>query len=222
MFSLLFSFLWHLLWIVLFSIKSPPLERFSPLIPVLYLGGYSYTKEFSPKELRGGVIPLFQLPPMEKEDKSWLESGFLSSQLFASSSPGLKNIPLEEDIFLSPLDLEKRRLVFLHPSLPPFPKEEQKGKDNSLIQWEEERREVILKVLPQYPALAKKEDIEGEVVLNFLVNPEGRVVKVEVDKSSGYLPLDLSSSLSLYYWRFTSSKGYSKGKIKFIFPLSDE
>ncbi len=44
--------------------------------------------------------------------------------------------------------------------------------------------------LPDYPALAKQKNIEGDVYLNLLINKTGKVEKVQVIKSSGHEILD--------------------------------
>src|SRR3569623_1873581 len=46
---------------------------------------------------------------------------------------------------------------------------------------------------PPYPALSKRLGEEGVVRLNILVNPDGSVAQLEIDKSSGYARLDESA-----------------------------
>lgn len=55
---------------------------------------------------------------------------------------------------------------------------------------------------PDYPLSEKRQDHEGIVSLLLLVGPDGRVVDVRVEKSSGYPALDAAAVEAARGWRF--------------------
>jgi len=56
---------------------------------------------------------------------------------------------------------------------------------------------------PQYPATAERLQQEGQVVLGFQIDTQGRVIGQRVDKSSGYAQLDSAALRALSRCRFT-------------------
>ncbi len=58
-------------------------------------------------------------------------------------------------------------------------------------------------IMPAYPEWAKKEGVEGTVMLSFVVLPDGSVKKnVMVHRTSGYQDFDLRAQQALRLWRF--------------------
>jgi len=55
---------------------------------------------------------------------------------------------------------------------------------------------------PAYPGLARKRGQEGTVILQVLVNKEGRVDDLEIETSSGFVLLDRASLSSVRKWSF--------------------
>jgi len=58
---------------------------------------------------------------------------------------------------------------------------------------------------PEYPALSKRRDEQGRVVVGVLVDSTGKVVDAEVEKSSGYPLLDNAA------FRFAAKEKFSPG-----------
>lgn len=56
--------------------------------------------------------------------------------------------------------------------------------------------------LPQYPPAARRRGIEGTVVLRVLVAADGRVLSVEIARSSGSEALDAAARETIGRWRF--------------------
>lgn len=64
---------------------------------------------------------------------------------------------------------------------------------------------------PAYPRLARKRRYEGTVILEVLVNQEGRVSELSVFKSSGFAVLDRAALKAVKKWRFEPGrKGVEK------------
>src|SRR3569623_511935 len=64
---------------------------------------------------------------------------------------------------------------------------------------------------PPYPALSKRLGEEGVVRLNILVNPDGSVAQLEIDKSSGYARLDESARKTVKNsWKFEPARQAGK------------
>ena len=59
---------------------------------------------------------------------------------------------------------------------------------------------------PSYPALAREQGLEGEVVLTVLVGADGRVVDVHVKASSGAPVLDEAAVGAVRQWTFEPSR----------------
>ena len=63
-------------------------------------------------------------------------------------------------------------------------------------------RKIVFSQLPTYPAWAKQQGIEGDVLLKFWVSPEGLVSNVEILRFSGFRDFDERAARSLRNWRF--------------------
>lgn len=64
---------------------------------------------------------------------------------------------------------------------------------------------------PAYPALSRRLGEEGVVRLNILVNPDGRVARLEIMKSSGYVRLDESARKTVQEnWKFVPARQAGK------------
>lgn len=54
---------------------------------------------------------------------------------------------------------------------------------------------------PQYPAAAVRQQLEGTVTLRLRVDPDGKVVEVEILESSGHRVLDLAAAEAVEQWQ---------------------
>lgn len=59
---------------------------------------------------------------------------------------------------------------------------------------------------PRYPPAARRSGEEGTVTLKVLVSAEGAPVRVELDQSSGSLPLDSAALDAVKGWRFVPAR----------------
>jgi len=55
---------------------------------------------------------------------------------------------------------------------------------------------------PAYPGRARKKGQEGTVILRVLVDPEGRVAELEIERSSGVALLDRTAAAAVKKWLF--------------------
>ena len=76
-------------------------------------------------------------------------------------------------------------------------REERKGildeegfEDELVISGPVSRRNLLRKIIPEYPQWAEDKGVEGEVRLKFWVSPDGTVASVEMETTSGYPDLD--------------------------------
>lgn len=63
---------------------------------------------------------------------------------------------------------------------------------------------------PVYPPSAKKNNIEGKVLLLVEVSPEGFTKNIQISQSSGYSILDNSAKNAVLSWKFIPAKQYGK------------
>ena len=61
---------------------------------------------------------------------------------------------------------------------------------------------IINQVLPEYPKRYQRRNIEGNVTLKLLVNQQGRVIKIDILKSSGFGQMDKSAITAVKQWVF--------------------
>ena len=59
---------------------------------------------------------------------------------------------------------------------------------------------------PPYPALSRRLQEQGRVLLRVLVNVEGRADQVQIQKSSGFTRLDGSAIDTVRHWKFVPAK----------------
>ena len=59
---------------------------------------------------------------------------------------------------------------------------------------------------PKYPDAARRDGKEGRVLLRVLVNEEGRIASVEVNRSSGAEALDHAAVEAIKRWRFSPAR----------------
>lgn len=65
---------------------------------------------------------------------------------------------------------------------------------------------VIQGAKPQYPMTARKQGLEGTVLLRVSVAPDGRITSVMVVRSSGHLMLDKAARDGVARWRFSAAR----------------
>jgi len=58
---------------------------------------------------------------------------------------------------------------------------------------------------PVYPALSKRLGEEGTVLCHLYIGDDGRVVRVTLERSSGYPRLDQAALAALRQWRFLAA-----------------
>lgn len=91
--------------------------------------------------------------------------------------------------------------------------------------WEVEVKPKLLMkyyVAPEYPEFAKKAEIEGQVLLMFIVNEEGRVTDIKVVKSLNE-SLDAAAIKAVGKWRYSPAKQRDKPvKVRVIQPVRFE
>ena len=208
--AFILSLCWHLFFGLLFTLKLGETAT-SPykVISVSYLGKIKPTVDNVTHSVMspGSVLPPFSLPslrliepPIATRWFSGMMKGILA-QTVKRITESSKEVP-----YPAHLDLETETTKKQEPpwKLPPswLPKK----REDSFIHWEGEMREAGVKYFPPYPQWAKKEGIESEVSLKFWVSPSGRVKKVEVEKSSGYIKLNILAMDYIRKWEFNPSE----------------
>ena len=79
----------------------------------------------------------------------------------------------------------------------------------------------IISPLPEYPARARRRNIEGTVILNVTIDMSGRPLAVDVQESSGNDELDRAARKSLLAWRFAPVGQTAKVHIPIEFRLDN-
>jgi len=103
---------------------------------------------------------------------------------------------------------------------PPLPVHTKSGARNSRPAM------AIVNPSPRYPAAAVRQRLEGTVGVIVHIDEEGRIARVEIDRSSGHGPLDASVLEVLKKWRFRPALQAgqavdSVARQDFIFKLPD-
>lgn len=60
----------------------------------------------------------------------------------------------------------------------------------------------VMRIEPEYPKTAAKQGIEGSVVLQFSVKPDGSVANVKVIRSNPETVFDESAAVALQQWKY--------------------
>jgi protein TonB len=86
------------------------------------------------------------------------------------------------------------------------------------------QRKILFSQLPEYPDWAKRQGVEGEVLLKFWVSPEGLVTRIEIARFSGFRDFDDRAARALQSWRFEpigaeAEKTEQWGTVPFKFRL---
>jgi len=68
---------------------------------------------------------------------------------------------------------------------------------------------LLRQVEPQYPAMSKRMDEQGTVVMRATIQPNGRVASVDIVTSSGYARLDQAARDAVRQWTFARRDGAS-------------
>ena len=66
---------------------------------------------------------------------------------------------------------------------------------------------VLKRVVPQYPAEAASDGLEGRVILKAMIDKKGEVAGASIVSSSGYQLLDAAALKALRLWRFSPATG---------------
>lgn len=67
-----------------------------------------------------------------------------------------------------------------------------------------------LNPVPVYPAVARRRNYQGTVLLDVLVDRHGRAARVKVGRSCGYAVLDRSALKSVRQWRFEPARRFGQ------------
>ena len=59
---------------------------------------------------------------------------------------------------------------------------------------------------PHYPESARRQGVEGTVLLKMRVTEQGRVEEVQVERSAGHPDLDQSAMAAVQRWRFEPAR----------------
>ena len=207
--AFIFSVCWHLFFGLLFTLKLGETNP-SPFksISVSYLGRIGPPADASHLAMtQGSVLPPFGLPSLRLIEPPVLGSGLteinrgILAQAVKKTAEQSKNISFPQF-----LDLEREVMEKQEPSWKLPSSLQRERKDDSFVRWEGKDREIGAKYFPPYPRWAEEEGVESEVTLRFLVSPSGRVGRVEVEKSSGYVALDVLAANYLRKWDFSPSE----------------
>ncbi|MBI2570596.1 MAG: energy transducer TonB [Candidatus Schekmanbacteria bacterium] len=114
------------------------------------------------------------------------------------------DIPIPDDV----------EIVFGEPEGPPAPAGPVR------LTAEMEKPQIIKRVQPDYPAMARKAGIEGVVILECVINVNGRVEKVKVLRSMGKTGMDESATSAVKQWEFTPAKSSTGVPIPVIMNLT--
>jgi len=71
---------------------------------------------------------------------------------------------------------------------------------------EEARPAYLLNPHPSYPMIARKRGYQGKVILDVLVDENGRAREVIINESSGYVILDRAAATAVADWKFEPAK----------------
>lgn len=83
--------------------------------------------------------------------------------------------------------------------------------------------ELLHFVEPSYPVIARQRNLEGKVIIELLIMPDGSVEEINLIKSSGADLLDKSAIESAKSWKFKSRHDQTKVKFtkEIIFQLNN-
>jgi TonB family protein len=82
--------------------------------------------------------------------------------------------------------------------------------------------DLVFSPKPNYPFLARKKKLEGELEIELIVNQAGIVTELLIRKSSGSPLLDMSAKQTLQSWRFVNSSQTTRKYTKLVqFQLTD-
>ncbi|MBW2557852.1 MAG: energy transducer TonB [Deltaproteobacteria bacterium] len=59
---------------------------------------------------------------------------------------------------------------------------------------------------PEYPSIARRRGYEGRAILSAMISIDGKVVGLEVKKSSGHLVLDRAAMKAVESWKFEPAR----------------
>ncbi len=78
---------------------------------------------------------------------------------------------------------------------------------------------LVSRVNPRYPPRAQQRRIEGQVDVQFVVGPDGRVAEVQVVRATPEGVFDREAVAAMQRWRFEASGRTSRGRQTFDFKL---
>jgi periplasmic protein TonB len=169
------------------------------LVTLVHLGGIAYVVIKSPNAEKKNTIekPIIQgllISPEKKEIPPKKQISSLSSEQ-SQPIPTLKRSHKHKPLAkaLTPESLLKTSA--------PVPVEKTTEEPKPIVLPNTDAHE-FNNVKPVYPAMSKKLQEEGVVLLTILVTKKGRVTKIEIKNSSGFKRLDDAAVNTIKYWQF--------------------
>jgi TonB family protein len=99
-----------------------------------------------------------------------------------------------------------------------------KGKSGPEITWEEpgQARNWISRPEPDIPSWVSEQGVQLKVIVSFVVTPEGSLMNVTIERSSGYTDVDNAIKTAVRRWRFqaTSSTKSPKATVTYNIQLN--
>ncbi len=197
----------HIIILPIFSLVLPE-KVIKPKYHMVYLYKESGAREVDIQEkIKTPQLPSTQNLKQQKIKIPLKEYGKLKKEF----SIGITRTPLltmeeKENIQWQMPDIEVPRYQFQISNTTQEGKTEEHGviKGESFeIYGPAGTREIISKVLPEYPSWAEQQSIEANVKVKIWVNKEGIVYSTQIMETSGYRKLDLAAEETLKKWQFS-------------------
>ncbi len=117
----------------------------------------------------------------------------------APTAPVIPPDPVEEVVTEQP--------VIDQPPAPPAPPSPPAPPAPPAVPMQSVRMAYLNNPLPRYPDHLRRRGIQGKTFLRVLVSPEGRVLQIELNRSSGNTELDASAMKGVRDWKFAPFTG---------------
>ena len=210
---------------LLFTISADHLKKKLPLKkpePISLSLTYIYPEKEIPPVINKPMKPLKKIELPKEEPKKKVISPKEKKQITPILKKQPEIIPIKEPVIkpvISPVEEEPIREV---------PVEDIPGVPVESVPKEQETQEVKTEPVesptpppvpiaeaipryrenpvPKYPKMAKRRGLEGIVIIEVLVNAQGRVDDMRLYKSSGYSMLDTAAMDSVKNWLFVPGK----------------
>jgi len=106
------------------------------------------------------------------------------------------------------------------PPPPPYPRERAARTESPIFLAWEEPPEPIKRVLPEYPAQAVRDSIEGRVIMNVVINEEGDVIEATVVTAVPPEIFNQAAIAAMMQWKFKPAKQRNHPiKVRLAYPI---